>query len=93
MEFGFGPGRGFEMRIFVNNSPTRTMLNVQYVTDSKGKPLYVQLPIKDYEKLLANADELADIAAYKKAKKKPGKAVPFDEAFAQIEAQQKKQAS
>lgn len=61
------------------------MLSVQYVTDSKGKPLYVQLPIKEFEKLLADAEELADIAAYKKAKKKPGKAISFNEAFAQID--------
>lgn len=51
------------------------------------------MPIKEYEKLLADAEELADIAAYKKAKKNPGKSVPFDEAFAQVEAYHKQQAS
>lgn len=69
------------------------MLNVQYVTDTNGTPLYVQVPIKEYEKLLADAEELADIAAYKKAKQKPGKSIPFDEAFGQIEAHHNKQAS
>lgn len=68
------------------------MLNVQYVTDSKGKPLYVQVPVKEYEKLLADAEELADISAYKKAKKKAGKAVPFDEAFRKIDAYHRQQA-
>ncbi len=62
------------------------MQQLQYVTDSEGKPLYVQVPIKEYEKLVANAEELADVAAYKKATKKPGKSVPFEEAFAQIDA-------
>ena len=65
------------------------MLNVQYVTDASGKPLYVQVPIKEYEKLLADAEALADTAAYEKAKKNPGKLVPFDEAFAEIEAHHK----
>jgi hypothetical protein len=60
------------------------MLNVQYVTDSHGKPLYVQVPVKEYEKLLADAEELADITAYKKAKKKAGKTLPFDEAFVRL---------
>ena len=69
------------------------MRTVQYVTDTNGKPLYVQVPVAQYEKLLADAAELADIAAYKKAKKNPGKSVPFDEAFAIVEAYQKVQTS
>lgn len=62
------------------------MLTIQYVTDSQGKPLYVQVPVKEYEKLLADAEELSDIAAYKKAKKQTGKSVPFEEAFQEVEA-------
>lgn len=69
------------------------MQNVQYVTDSNGKPLYVQVPVKDYEKLLADAEALADSNAYKKAKKNPGKSIPFEEAFAQVEAYHQKKAS
>ncbi len=69
------------------------MLHVQYVTDSQGKPLYVQVPVEEYEKLLADAEELADITAYKKAKKKAGKTVPFDEAFREIDAYHREQAS
>lgn len=66
--------------------PTLTnMLNVQYVTDTQGKPLYVQVPVKEYEKLLADSEELADISAYKKAKKSAGKTVRFDEAFREVE--------
>ncbi len=69
------------------------MHNIQYVTDSNGKPLYVQIPVEDYERLLANAEELADSNAYKRAKKNPGKSIPFEEAFAQIEAYHQKKAS
>lgn len=53
------------------------MQAVQYVTDTNGKPLYVQVPIAQYEKLVADAEELADIAAYKKAKGKQRKTVSF----------------
>jgi hypothetical protein len=69
------------------------MLPVQYVTDTNGNPLYVQVPIADYEKLLADAEELADIAAYKKAKERPGKLIPLSEAFAEIDAHHSKLAS
>ena len=69
------------------------MLNVQYVTDNHGKPLYVQVPIKEYERLVADAEELADISAYKKAKKKAGKSVPFDAAFREVETYHSEQAS
>ncbi len=60
------------------------MQTIQYVTDASGKPLYVQVPIAEYEKLLADAEELTDSAAYKKAKKKPGGLIPFEESFAEI---------
>lgn len=69
------------------------MQNVQYVTDTEGKALYVQVPVKEYDRLLAAAEELADIAAYKKAKKNAGKAIPFEEAFGEVEAYHEKQVS
>lgn len=69
------------------------MPSIHYVTDSHGKPLYVQLPIEEYERLMANAEELADLDAYKKAKEKAGKAVPFDEAFRQVEDYHRDQTS
>lgn len=69
------------------------MPTIQYVTDSQGKPLYVQVPVKEYEKLLADAEELSDIAAYKKAMKNTGKAIPFEEAFEDVEAYHRDQTS
>ncbi len=69
------------------------MQSVQYVTDTEGKALYVQVPVKEYDRLLAAAEELADIVAYKNAKKNAGKAVPFEEAFREIEAYHQQQAS
>jgi hypothetical protein len=69
------------------------MLTIQYVTDSQGKLLYVQVPAKEYEKLVADLEELADVAAYKKAKKKAGKVVPFEEALREIEVYHRDQIS
>ncbi|RYF73789.1 MAG: hypothetical protein EOO39_09785 [Cytophagaceae bacterium] len=69
------------------------MQAVQYVTDTNGKPLYVQVPIAQYEKLVADAEELADIAAYKKAKGKQRKTVSFDDAFAAVDSFHKQHSS
>jgi len=79
-----------KLHIFGNISST-IMPNVQY--DSHSKPLYVQAPVKEYENLSADTEELADITAYKKAKKKAGKTVPFDEAFREVEDYHREQAS
>jgi hypothetical protein len=32
--------------------------NIQYVTDSKGRKSYVQLPVKDWEKIQKDLEEL-----------------------------------
>lgn len=49
--------------------------------------------VKHIQKQVADAmEEIADIAAYEKAKKKPGKSIPFGEAFREIEAHHSKQA-
>lgn len=69
------------------------MQSVQYFTDTDGNPIYVQVPVKEYDRLLAAAEELADISAYKKARKNAGKAIPFEEAFREIEAHHQQQAS
>ncbi|MCU0326893.1 MAG: hypothetical protein MUF45_16905 [Spirosomaceae bacterium] len=60
-------------------------LHLNYVTDSKGKQLFVQLPVKEFEQIMADLEELEDIKAYKKAKKNQGKLIPIEEAFALIE--------
>jgi len=69
------------------------MQNVQYVTDTHGKPLFVQVPIEEYERLVTDSEELADTVAYREAKKNPGRLVPFDEAFAEVEAYHNRQVS
>lgn len=60
-----------------------------YVVDATGKKVAVQVPIKVYWKLLEAWEELNDIAAYDKAKKKQGKLIPFETAFRDIESARK----
>jgi len=43
------------------------------------------LPIKIYEKLLANSEELEDIKEYRKAKNQKSDPIPFEKAFKEIE--------
>ena len=61
------------------------MIQENYVTDKKGRKIAVQLPIKTYEKLLANSEELDDIKEYRKAKTHKSDPIPFEQAFKEIE--------
>ncbi len=61
------------------------MFQENYIIDNKGRKIAVQVPIKVYEKLIADAEELDEIKEYRKAKTHKGKAIPFDEAFKEIE--------
>lgn len=56
-----------------------------YVTDKKGNKIAVQLPIKIYEKLLADSEELDEIKEYRMAKKHKSEALSFKQAFKEIE--------
>lgn len=60
-----------------------------YVTDSKGRKIAVQVPLKVYEKLVADSEELDEIKEYNKAKAFKGNAVPFEQAFREIEDEKK----
>jgi hypothetical protein len=43
--------------------------NVQYITDIRGANISVILPIKDYERMVEELEELEDIRLYDEAKK------------------------
>lgn len=50
----------------------------QYITDNKGRKLSVVLPIKDYNKIIEELEELEDIRLYDETKKKDdGKKILF----------------
>ena len=65
-------------------------LNENFVVDAKGKKVSVLLPIKDYQKLLQELEELDDIKAYDKATNRKQEFIPLDKAIKEIEATRKK---
>ncbi len=61
------------------------MIQENYVINSKGRKIAVQVPIRAYAKLVADSEELEDIREYRKAKTHKGDAIPFYQAFKEIE--------
>ncbi len=52
----------------------------QFITDNAGKKISVVLPIKDFEAILEELEELEDIRLYDKAKKgDTGKRILFSD--------------
>jgi hypothetical protein len=60
-------------------------MRTQYITDLDGRKVSVILPVRDYEKILEELEELADIKAYDRAKARKSEPVPFEEAVKEIE--------
>ena len=58
-----------------------TLLEPEIVT-RKGKPVSVILPIADYKELLERAEDSADIAWLKAARKKPRQYRPLEDYLA-----------
>ena len=69
------------------SSPPKT----QFITDDHGEKVAVILPLKDYEKLMEELDELECIKAYDKAKQGRQEFLEADDVFNAIE-QERKQA-
>jgi hypothetical protein len=57
----------------------------QFVTDPSGRRVGVLLDIREYERMLAELEELESIRAYDSAKAAGDEAVPFDRAIQEIE--------
>lgn len=65
-------------------------MKTQFVTDKKGKKVAVLIPLKEYEKMLDELDELECIKVYDKVKKESPEYLPIDEAFKEIEKKRKR---
>lgn len=52
-----------------------------FIVDANGKKVAVQISVTRYEQLVEAWEELKDITAYDKAKKKQGKLIPIEEVF------------
>jgi hypothetical protein len=61
------------------------MIQENFVVDKNGRKIAVQVPIKVYEKLVANSEELDEIKEYRKAKAHKSDPIPFEQAFKEIE--------
>ena len=57
----------------------------RFLVDDQGKRVAVVLDVPDYERLLAQAEELEAIRAYDTAKAAADVAVPLDTALREIE--------
>lgn len=64
-------------------------INPQYITDDTGKKISVVLPLKDFNAIMEELEELEDIKLYDKAKKANEPSIPIDDAFKMIEAKRK----
>jgi hypothetical protein len=60
-------------------------MRTQYITDVDGRKVSVILPVREYEKILEELEELADIKAYDRAKARKSEPVPFEQAVKEIE--------
>jgi hypothetical protein len=60
-----------------------------FITDGKGKKISAVVPIKQYQLLLEELEELEDIRAYDKAKARKEKPIPLRDAIQQRRKKQK----
>jgi hypothetical protein len=54
-------------------------LQPQYITDDKGKRHSVILPIKEYQRIMEEVEELEDIKLYDRVKARKEGSIPLDE--------------
>jgi hypothetical protein len=70
-----------------------TNIKENFVVDGSGKRIGVFLPIKDYNRLLEEIEELADIKAYDKAMSRKQEFIPLEQALKNIQVSRKKKKS
>lgn len=60
-----------------------TLSNTTFITDQQGKKISAVLPIKKYNMILEELEELEDIRAYDKVKAKKEKPIPLADVIQQ----------
>jgi len=65
-------------------------MKTQFITDNKGHKIAVVLSVREYQKMLADVEELEDILLYDDAKSSKEISIPINDAFKIIEAKRKK---
>ncbi len=61
------------------DSNTLKIMKTQFITDDHGNKLAVILPIKDYQKMLDDLEEMEDIKLYDEVKARKEETLPFAE--------------
>lgn len=61
----------------------------QMVLDKKGKAVAVQIPVKQYKRLLGLAEEMEDIKAYDRVMKRKHQFIPFSQAVKELKVTRK----
>ncbi len=61
----------------------------RYMVDRKGNRVAVVLSVEDYQKLLADLEELESIRAFDQAKASGETPIPFEQAVTEIERRQR----
>jgi hypothetical protein len=65
-------------------------MKTQFITDDQGNKLAVILPIKDYQKIISDLEELEDIRLYDASKKVEQEFIDAEQAFKEIEESRRK---
>ncbi len=65
-------------------------MSIQFITDNNGNKVAVILPIKAYNKMLEELEELADIQCYDAAKQGKQEFADAEQVFEEIEKKRKK---
>jgi hypothetical protein len=61
-------------------------MRTQFITNTKGQKVSVILPMREYNKMIEELEELADVRAYDDAKDSDEESIPFEQAVKEIEA-------
>jgi hypothetical protein len=65
-------------------------MKTQFITDDQGNKLAVILPIKEYQKIISDLEELEDIRLYDASKKGEQEFIDAEQAFKEIEESRRK---
>lgn len=65
-------------------------LNPQYIIDNKGEKVSVVLPVKEFEIIIEELEDLEDVRLYDKAKDSILEFVDAEQAFEEIEEKRRK---
>ena len=66
-------------------------IHPQYIKDANGDKSLVILPVKEFDVLMEQLEDIEDIILYDEAKKNDsGERIPMEEAFKIIEAENRK---